>query len=136
MTIDLDAFFAGFIASGLWAENANLPGAADNDDTSFHTAGFSQKDLTPKARTRLRQDCADFIAQHEADLAEFMRRTQRPADHLGYDFWLTRNGHGAGFWDRVGGGESGQRLTKACGYGTPFPPVDLYVGYDGQLHVG
>lgn len=30
--------------------------------------------------------------------------------HLCHDYWLTRNGHGAGFWDR-GLGDAGQRLT-------------------------
>ena len=32
---------------------------------------------------------------------------------LGHDLWLTRNGHGAGFWDR-GLGELGERLSEAA----------------------
>lgn len=34
-------------------------------------------------------------------------------EQVGHDFWLTRNHHGAGFWDR-GLGELGDRLTKAA----------------------
>lgn len=30
---------------------------------------------------------------------------------VGHDFWLTRNGHGAGAWDR-GAGESGEEVSK------------------------
>jgi hypothetical protein len=34
----------------------------------------------------------------------------------GHDFWLTRQGHGAGFWDRpeIYGKENGEKLTKQC----------------------
>jgi hypothetical protein len=43
------------------------------------------------------QACVDFenaCATLEIDLRQY------PADLLGHDLWLTRNGHGAGFWDR------------------------------------
>lgn len=32
----------------------------------------------------------------------------------GHDFYLTRNGHGAGFWDGDYEKAKGQRLTDAC----------------------
>lgn len=47
----------------------------------------------------------------------------------GHDFSLTRNGHGAGFWDR-GYGESGELLSKAC---KPYGSVDVYVTKRGKL---
>lgn len=34
-------------------------------------------------------------------------------EQIGHDFWLTRNHHGVGFWDR-GLGEIGVKLTKIC----------------------
>jgi hypothetical protein len=34
-------------------------------------------------------------------------------EQIGHDFWLTRNGHGAGFWDR-GLGVVGDKLTEIC----------------------
>lgn len=42
----------------------------------------------------------------------------RDAYHqAGHDFWLTRNRHGAGYWDR-GLGNLGKRLTESAhGYG-------------------
>lgn len=46
------------------------------------------------------------------------------------DFWLTRNGHGVGFWDRDVGAV-GDRLTKAC---KKFGETYLYVGDDGKIH--
>ena len=47
------------------------------------------------------------------------------------DFWLTRNGHGAGFWDR-GLGSVGDELTKNA---KPFGSVDAYVGDDGKVYL-
>jgi len=41
--------------------------------------------------------CADFenaCATLEINLRDY------PAAQVGHDLWLTRNGHGAGFWDR------------------------------------
>jgi hypothetical protein len=47
----------------------------------------------------------------------------------GHDFWLTRNRHGAGFWD--GDWERGAELTKAA---HTFGGIDLFVGDDGRVH--
>lgn len=56
--------------------------------------------------------------------------TQEMIYVAGIDFWLTRNGHGAGFWDR-GLGDVGTRLTCAAhNYGS----VDLYAGDDGLIY--
>ena len=51
------------------------------------------------------------------------------ADLAGYDFWLTRNGHGTGFWDR-GLGNIGKRLA---GRAAECGSADLYVGDDGRI---
>lgn len=39
-------------------------------------------------------------------------------EQAGHDFWLTRNGHGAGFWDRpeIYGDEAAAELTRACSF--------------------
>jgi hypothetical protein len=44
--------------------------------------------------------------------------------------WLTRNGHGTGFWDR-GLGERGDALTKSA---ESFGDAVLYVGDDGRIY--
>jgi len=50
---------------------------------------------------------------------------------IGHDFWLTRNGHGAGFWDR-GLGEVGEKLTEiAKSFGEAYP----YVDGAGKVHI-
>lgn len=51
-------------------------------------------------------------------------------DRAGHDFWLTRCGHGAGFWDR-GLGDIGCKLTEAA---SVYGSVDLYIGDDGLIY--
>lgn len=53
------------------------------------------------------QACDEFralVADAELDVSALTD------DQMGVDLWLTRNGHGAGFWDR-GLGELGDKLT-------------------------
>ena len=49
----------------------------------------------------------------------------------GHDFWLSRNGHGVGFWDLTELGEVGNALSRAC---TKFQNINLYVGDDGKVY--
>ena len=52
-------------------------------------------------------------------------------ESCGHDFVLTRNGHGAGFWDG-GWGDKGDRLTASC---KPYGDASLYIGDDGALYL-
>ncbi|MEG3175813.1 hypothetical protein U1872_06195 [Sphingomonas sp. RB3P16] len=49
----------------------------------------------------------------------------------GCDLWLTRNGHGAGFWDR-GLGKAGDLLTEAA---AALGSIDPYFGDDGKFYL-
>jgi hypothetical protein len=48
----------------------------------------------------------------------------------GHDFWLTRCGHGAGYWDR-GLEHIGDALTIAS---EKFGNIDLIVESDGRIY--
>lgn len=109
-------FHTGYVACALWA-------SADDEGTPLDELGL---ELSEDAANQLRADCVDFFNAH--------RDTYNDAgwgdDQAGHDFWLTRNGHGAGFWDR-GLGEVGKMLTRdAKAYGS----CDLYVGDDGKIY--
>lgn len=51
-------------------------------------------------------------------------------ESLGHNFWLTRNYHGAGFWD-MELGEAGDKLTHIS---HRFSEWLLYAGDDGSIH--
>ena len=80
-----------FIAA-LWTEEL--------DANSLDDLGESTKDQAIK-------DIDSFV-EKAGNLLDGMNDEQ-----IGHDFWLTRNGHGAGFWDR-GLGEIGDKLSKIC----------------------
>lgn len=108
-------FLADYIACAL--------GTSHDDDGRVYSAD----DLAPETVQAMRDDCADFISQSAADLQEYTRRTGGTG---GYDFWLTRSGHGAGFWDR-GLDELGDRLTAIA---EQMGGRDLYAGDDGLIY--
>lgn len=74
-----------------------------------------------------RAACGPLLAQ--ADQLHGYREAQ-----AGSDFWLTRVGHGAGYWDR-GLGQIGQQLTALCGHGTPYGNLDPVLGDDGRVYL-
>jgi len=52
-------------------------------------------------------------------------------EQIGHDLWLTRNHHGAGFWDR-GLGDLGDKLTEIA---HSLGGCDAYVGDDGKVYL-
>ena len=90
------------------------------------------EDFTDEARTRAEEVCRDFLngwANEHTPVRALIAEADMRAEQAGHDFWLTRNGHGAGFWDR-GLGRVGELLTeaaKSCG------EAYVYVADDGTL---
>jgi hypothetical protein len=91
-----------------YLECAEWSGIDDEQREAFEN---SLADWSPESIARATQDCMAFLGSAGADADDI------DAEQMGHDFWLTRNRHGAGFWDR-GLGELGNRLTDlAHGYG-------------------
>lgn len=72
----------------------------------------SDVDLTHEFLRQSAMDCNRFYNAY-GELIGHHRIEQ-----AGHDFWLTRNGHGAGFWDRpeIYGDEAAAELTRACSF--------------------
>lgn len=86
---------------------------------------FDVDDFSKEAVEEAIKECDDFIKANKADLES----VGNPSRH-GFDFWLSRNGHGAGFFDR-GYGAVGKRLQEAA---RVYGSLDLYAGDDGLLY--
>lgn len=121
---DREDFIDGYITALIWSSNTDGQKPEGYNITDDHDAD----DLTPEALGEIRSDCVDFIGQC-ADMLE-ARSEFTNYEYMGHDFALTRNGHGAGFWDR--GLIYDEELTDAC---KPYGSMDLYVGDDGNLYV-
>ena len=88
--------------------------------------------FSPDLLASAKEDCDKFEIDNADALTEYYEA--RPDKHEGYaghDFWLTRNGHGTGFWDRGLPGDLGDRLTAATKL---FRECELYVGDDNMIY--
>lgn len=101
----LNAMIDAYVVAMLWSSVGEDGEPLDKD--------FDFDDLTPRCAKACAVDCAVFLQT----VAHIL-----PADidygQVGHDFWLTRNGHGAGFWDRpevYGGQDIADLLTKIAG---------------------
>lgn len=112
----LDAFVLGYLECAVWAEDM---GEVEN----IHGGTLA----------RMVIDCEEFQRQSVSDLEAYCASIdRRTMGHAGHDFWLTRNRHGAGFWDRHDvPNDVGKRLTDAA---HAFGPFSLYLGDDGMTH--
>ena len=115
MNIDnLDEFTRAYIECALWSSTCDdNPLDAEHDIT----------DISLECLNKMISDCSKF--QNES-----MKMISEDLSQAGHDFWLTRNGHGAGFWDGDWP-EFGALLTDKS---KEFGEVDLYVGEDGLIY--
>ena len=95
-----DDFLRGYLTAAMRTE---YPGPSSGD---FRALDWFQR-LPESFVTESEADCKDFQESNQADLASL------DMEQAGTDFWLSRNRHGSGFWDR-GLGKVGDRLHKAA----------------------
>ena len=111
----LDTFTQAFIIALLWS-------TIDGDEPLDQN--FDINDIAPETMEKIKTECKDFQTQNASLMDGF------DPESCGHDFALTRNRHGAGFWDR-GYGAVGDQLTEAC---HAFGEFNLYVGDDKLLY--
>lgn len=101
---ELDEFTLGYVLAALWTTDPS-PGQGDYTET-----GLSLVDSIPSYwMEQAIADCERFQAEN----AELLEQAEDDSRN-GHDFWLTRNGHGTGFWDRGYPDEIGDALTVAA----------------------
>lgn len=124
----LDSFVQGYVTCGLWT-------SYEGEGLATLDANFDVEDLTAEALAEVRFECATWIGENFALLVRHAFRLDRPdaevASQAGHDFWLTRNRHGAGFWDR-GLGDLGRDLTEA----SHLPSESNFWGDADGVHYG
>lgn len=86
-----DDFFAAYVVCAIWSST--------DDDGNPLDSEHSADDISPECLDKMRFDCLDFWTQAGGLLCDENCLTSKWEERAGRDFWLTRNGHGAGFWD-------------------------------------
>ena len=116
--MSLKTFTTAYVEASLWS-------STDEQGRPFDE-NYGPADIAPNTKKQMEKNARDFYLTWN----EWWSDEEGYGDEqAGHDFWLTRNGHGAGFWDR--GLKNGKKLTDAAlAYGS----FDLYVGDDGKVH--
>lgn len=109
MDVDLDAFTRGYLEAALWVSDP-YPGSGGE---WFEHDEWVIRNIAPESLQQAIEDCRAFQDSNEKDLDFVAESFGATSARCGHDFWLTRNHHGAGFWDR-GYGAAGDRLTKCA----------------------
>ena len=120
---DIETFIDSYIECALWSSTDN----ADDSGGAPLYNNYDESDLHSSARDSMEKECRAFI---EEDIKTGWMHGLDPGQ-CGHDFWLTKNHHGAGFWDR-GYGKIGDDLTKRA---EVWGSQDIYIGDDGKLYI-
>jgi hypothetical protein len=122
-TVDREAFFVAYVECALFS-------SADGDGESFEMQNFDSDDIAPETAAAMRSDCNGFVDANAGDLA----LCGLSAAQAGHDFWLTRNRHGTGYWDRGGNDSEREALARLSGAARSEGSVDLYLGDGGKIY--
>lgn len=120
---DVDEFTRAYIVCALWTFDDDAP---SGDYEASGRPEIVWTNLSDETLARMIADCVKFQIENAAALSGY------PASDAGHDFWLTRNGHGCGFWENdFGTEEECELLTKAS---ERFGEFSLYFGDDGKIY--
>jgi hypothetical protein len=117
---DIDNIVDSYLHAAFWTEEEQIKD--NNDDLDLSSTDFSEKS----------------IEESKNDIIMFMEKAGQylnniSDDLIGHNFWLTRNHHGAGFWDmKELDEEIGEIVTKIC---HEFKEKYVYLGDDGKLYI-
>lgn len=98
--IDRSEFLSAYFEAALWAETA-MDTDDERDDRSYMDKGYTVDDFTVDALISLIDDADKFLGMKMPGKgsALVMDITMQDPEQAGHDFWLTRQGTGAGFGD-------------------------------------
>ncbi len=120
---NIDEFTKAYIEAALWSSN--------DDDGEPLDSNYYPADIAPPTLKRMIADCKKFQKENAADLATWPGGKYSAEEMGGHDFFLTRAGHGSGFWDGDWPKAAGKRLTEAA---SKFGNPELYIGDDGLIY--
>ena len=135
---DFEEFLSSYILAALWSSNdESTPEGGEPFDSNY-----DESDIDQDTMETMRHECEAFLKE-AGDLisddtclrsGEPMNDGETYTAHelAGHDFWLTRCGHGVGFWEddrwTEEAGEVLDQISKRAGN------VDLYLGDDGRIY--
>lgn len=118
----MDEFTMAYITAALWSST--------DDEGEPLDKNYDIDDIDDETLRRMEADTDKFQIQFGEVLVEAYEVDETDEADAGHNFWLTRNGHGAGFWDGDYP-DTGDELTDAA---TSYGEFNLYVGDDDKIY--
>ena len=120
----IERIYNAYLECALWSSH--------DEDTGecLDTLGYSAADMAECILSVMYSDCERFYFDNQELIDNLLDASLTDCDQIGHDLWLTRNGHGAGYWDR-GLGDAGETLTRAAHV---MGESSLYVGDDNRVY--
>lgn len=118
-TID-DSMLKGFLACALWTSHMD-------DDEAYNFDEKSIYDFTDEAFEKLAKVVEDFQEANEELIEQLMDDENIGYGTIGHSLWLSRNGHGAGFFDYSS--EAGDKLHEIVQYNEQH----LWINEEGKV---
>jgi hypothetical protein len=150
--VELSDVTVRYLETILWAETVSLSEAEDMLSDGFMDVAedhplynvqecsplddhFGLGDFSVESLKRAENDCNEFF--YRLDRIGLLERANCFADdeHIAYDFWLTRQGHGAGFWDGDYADETEDIGDALTGVAREFGECWVIVDDAGCLHI-
>jgi hypothetical protein len=126
----MNKFQLAYIEAALWSSNdESTPQGGEPMDRNYGV-----EDIDPDTLAKMKADCDKFQADNAELITDENCLTRLDCDEqAGHDFWLTRNGHGCGFWEKSDWeAEAGKKLTASA---KSFGECNLYVGDDKKIYL-
>lgn len=118
---DVDPFTLAYIECALWSST--------DDDGDPLDAHYNWTHLADETLRKMIADCAKFQKEQSKDLCVSVSQNATEGGHC---FWLSRNGHGSGFFDSEHfANDTRDKLQTAA---RNFGECDLYIGDDGKIY--
>ena len=96
-------------------------------DTGEGDQPSPEAELSEDTRLDIEADCRSFWRRYGC----YVEVAGGTPEQAGHDFWLTRNGHGAGFWDGDWPEPYAEMMTKGS---EAYGEFDTYSGDDGLIY--
>lgn len=123
----MEKFLNAYLECMLWCSSD----LNDETDRSFESVGYGPDDIEPATMEAIKADCAAFL-ESAGDLVsqDNYIGSGNYLERAGHDFWLTRNRHGAGFWDGDWEKTAGKKLTDLS---HPYGDFYLFVNEENKI---
>lgn len=136
--LNIKKIMDNYLECAIWTEEDTLKGDEESQISGKYSEDSELKDLEERTWLNIHNFTDDSIIKAYEDIKKFLEYAGDAVndideEQLGHDIWLTRNHHGAGFFDRGYDDEIEKVLMDSA---HKLGEESIFVDDDGKLHFG